>query len=800
MEENLRENELTICTVSFKHKNLIEANIDFVDKMNPRMNIFWIVVENTPEGTSEKLTIGDRKNLKVIQGIANNFQGVASASYHHASGLNAAIKEVKTRYALILDPDFYIVKKDWAGEVLKHMKKNNLTFFGAPYNPKRYMKYRYFPCIHCVFIDLGKISKEKLDFSPQYEQEPLLVNRGIVAAKRRMKAKLLHEFIYKLKQHARFMIKRSAVIGSSRDTGYALYKNYSNDPVLNSECVKPVFRFGFSVMKPWYLASPFNLFFEKFLPDSLCYAPKRINYYTVKKFGDLGYPDVFSKGWDEFVWKGVPFGFHLQGAKKDGTTTDHSEEIPELLRILDLFNKKEKTKTVFISMFEGVESKNILRTGIVDKILKREQEVRVVLFMRNKERAEYYSKEFSNPRIIYEVVESREPFFLERIFSSLKFYFLQTETTDLRAKLISEDRGVAYYYYSRIIHRILARPFFIKVLRFLDLMLVKNRSFDEYFKKYNPNLILLANLFEDLETNFLRAAKRHGVFSVGFINSWDRVTARCILRILPNKIIVFNDTLKKEMIATNNVTGKDIFVSGIPQYDDYFSPVNVSKESFFRNLGIQSDNRLVVYSPIGGTFSDSDWEMMDLLHNLNDKKCFGEKVKILVRFSPNDFIKKEDIEKKPYLLYQYPGTRFSTTRSADWDMTALELKDLKNTLYHMSLIICYASSISIDAVIFDRPVININFEIKDNKKLSKSPTIFYKMTHYNKALKTGGIKLANNENELITLTKKYLENPSIDKEERRKLALQQCNFIDGQSAERIAKFLVDCIPTPLLSE
>lgn len=790
MVDNFPQNKLTICTVSFKQKYLIEANIELVKKMNPGIFFKWVITENTPEGEFGGFELsGGGDDFSVVRRIPNDFKGVASASYHHASGLNKAIEKADTRYVLIIDPDFYIVRKNWIKDILSHMKQNDLAFFGAPYNPKRYMKYRNFPCIHCIFIDLEKVDKKDIDFMPRYDQIALLENRNKILGSEKPRIKIFYNFINSVKNHARIILKRKTVIGFSRDTGYKLYENFYNKDGIKRECVNTVFKF--ESVKPKYITSWWNRILENFLPQNLSYLPKSFYCYTKIGFKDLGYPDVFAKGWDEFVWRGKPFGFHMQGAQKDGTLRDRAEDMPELLKIFDFFISEERDTTLFITMFEGVESKNILRTGIVCQILEKNPFVRVVLFVKNKERADYYAKEFFDPRIVYEVVEPREIKGIDRFFSLRKFLFLQTETTDLRAKMIAEEHGQFYYYYSIFIHRLLARPFFIKIFRFLDKLLVRDKVFDKYFEKYKPDLILLANLFDDFEANFLRAAKRNKVFSVGLINSWDKVTARCILRILPDKLIVFNDTLKEEIIKTNIVAADDIFVSGIPQYDAYFKEINISKEDFFKKLGLDLKDKVIVYSPIGGMFSNSDWDILDWLLAMNKEEKFGSHVKILVRFPPNDFIKDEDLKKRPGLLYQYPGTRFSATRSTDWDMNSEELNDLKNTLFYMDLMICYASSISVDAVIFDKPVININFEINNNQSLSKSPTIFYKMTHYKKALIARGIKLVNNKEELVFWVKEYLKNLKLDRKERKRLTREQCEYTDGKSAERIANFLLD---------
>ncbi|MFA5998228.1 MAG: CDP-glycerol glycerophosphotransferase family protein [Candidatus Paceibacterota bacterium] len=786
MTESLKNEELTICTVSFGHKDLIEANIELTGKMNPGRDIRWIIVENTPDDKSGTFTLGERGNIKVIKGIQNDFKGVGSASYHHASGLNRVMGEVTTRYALVLDPDFFILRKNWAKDIMSHMERYKLAFFGVPYNPKRYMKYRGFPCIHCMFIDLDKVNKEEIDFNPSYKQSsPDVSNRAVMPKD----GGVARNFFNTLKRHVRIALKRSSIIGSSRDTGYGLFERFHTAENIRSECATPVFKPHSSSIKPSWIGSVANAAIERFLPENLCYLPKDHGYYSERGFKESGFEDVFGEGWDEFIWKGEPFGFHLQGANKDGTTKDHSGETRRLSEILDNFYQRGRVKNVFFAMFEGVESKNILRTGIVKKVLASDSSTRAVLFMKNKERAEYYAKEFSDPRIIYEVIDAGNLGFADRIFSFLKFKFLQTETTDLRAKMIREERGVVYYYYSLVLHRILARSFFVSLFRWLDLILVRNISFDSYFERYNPTLILLANLFEDHETNFLRAAKKYSVFSVGLINSWDRVTARCVLRVLPDKLIVFNSTVKKEVIETNYVEPADIFISGLPQYDYYFSPIRVARKDFLRKLGLEDDERIVFYSPIGGMFSNSDWEMIDLLYSMNSEGKFGEKVKIFVSFPPNDFIKEEELRKRPWLPYQYIGTRFSSVRSTDWDIKGEELEDLKNLLFHASIVLCYASSLSIDAAIFDKPIININFEIKDNESLSKSPTAFYKMTHYEKALHAGGIRLVNNESELIEWIRRYLEDPSVDRDGRKRLVERQCEYTDGKSADRIAGYL-----------
>ena len=62
----------------------------------------------------------------------------------------------------------------------------------------------------------------------------------------------------------------------------------------------------------------------------------------------------------------------------------------------------QKTKIIFLTIFEGVEAKNLLRTSVLPTLLT-DPAVRIVLFTKSLEKVEYYKKEFSDPRLIYEV-------------------------------------------------------------------------------------------------------------------------------------------------------------------------------------------------------------------------------------------------------------------------------------------------------------------------------------------------------------------------------------------------------------
>lgn len=446
-------------------------------------------------------------------------------------------------------------------------------------------------------------------------------------------------------------------------------------------------------------------------------------------------------------------------------------------------------KTIFITIFQGAEAKNILRTDIYKNLIAQE-DVRIVFFVDTPERAEYYQKEFSHPRVIYEIVPLTMAKGLDGFFSALSFLLLRTVTTNLRRKMNLEiDKRYFGYYSDVILNWFLAHSWIRKIVRALDYLLVRNRVFAPYFDKYNPDVVFLAHLFDNHEINLLREAKRRGVPGIGFVNSWDKMTARHSLRLLPDSLVVFNDIVKKEAMACADMKEKNIFVSGIPQYDWHINYKPLSRDEFCKRNGLDPAKKIIVYAPMGKAFSNSDWDIIDILSGaIKDNSI--KNAQLFIRFQPNDFVEEKELKIRPWLHYAMPGVRFSRERGVNWDMSFDDIKSLTDTLANANLFICYASSMSVDAAIFDKPVINIDFEVREKELMSKSPTFFYKTYHYGNVVKSGAVRFPKSKEELISWTNKYLENPSLDREERKRLVRAQCGILNGRSGQRIADYIL----------
>ena len=326
---------LTICSVSFASAPYLYLNRQLTARLNGTGNWKWIVVENTPPGSEGAVGRGD--GFVVLDGVARIPAGGASGSYQHGEGLNKASPHIKTRFALFLDPDFYIVRRGWICEILNHMLTHQLVFFGAPWNPKWFMKYRYFPCVHCLFIDLSQVDAESLDFAP--DRPELIKPSGVPPF---LKQKIPPPFLNMLltiKGVLWHLKVGSLQVGTTKDTGYDIYRRFGLKKPTPSECVVPVFRPESDFLGPRLAHSKIGRFVDRILPDRMSFIPKLSGSYTREGFREHGYPDVTSLGWEEFIWKGKPFGFHLR--RQGRGSKDSAVEKRTLEQVIENFGKKE---------------------------------------------------------------------------------------------------------------------------------------------------------------------------------------------------------------------------------------------------------------------------------------------------------------------------------------------------------------------------------------------------------------------------------------------------------------------------
>jgi len=455
-----------------------------------------------------------------------------------------------------------------------------------------------------------------------------------------------------------------------------------------------------------------------------------------------------------------------------------------------------KTKTIFITIFHGHLARNILRTNILP-LLAAQPDLKVVIIAPDFKQ-KYYQKEFSQSNIIIEGLSALEPIGGDRFFRSLYYYFVDTRTV----KIVQQEQFILTgrylkYFTIRLLTLIFGHlPLLRRLIRSLDNRLVGlNQEVESLFKRYQPDLIVASQVMADQDVMFLRSASRRHIRSIGMVRSWDNVTVnKGNVRVQPDKYIAQTEFMKNELVKYAEADVTKIAVVGLSHFDYYTDKnLRIPREDFVKSIEANSDKRYIYFMPIGLSDEGQDERMITALAQILTRREELKNYELLVTLHPNT--SKTFSAKIPGVVFidtSHSLISFSDGKMTDREISKEAMEIMASSIYHSDLVINYQGTSSIDAATFDKPVINIAFDEK-TKPYLKSVRRFYDFEHYQPIIKSGGVRLAHSLSELEDLIVKYIEDPALDYEGRKRIINEQCYRLDGQASQRTVNEILSAL-------
>lgn len=456
-------------------------------------------------------------------------------------------------------------------------------------------------------------------------------------------------------------------------------------------------------------------------------------------------------------------------------------------------------KTIFIPIQNRQQARNVLRTDIFNVLISF-LGIRIIFFAPDY-MIDEYKNEFSveGGNVVFEGVKEPPRYIskTDSFFGRLSLFYIDSPTGRFLRKqwLFFERKEPVRYAFSMFLSLFLGNIKILRLIfRFLDFKLVNDSSVSGFFEKYKPDLIYSPNIISNIDRAFLKEAKKREIKNVGMINAWDNITlAKYPFRILPKKLIVYNEIIKKEAIKYLDMKEKDIFVSGWPHFDHYVNSQRISREEFCRKLNINPAKKIILFASIGSILNPTEWQVLDMLDKAIVEKKLPDDVLIIFRQHPTEKTKMENIKDGGNVAIDDSKTIISGKNKIYSEILKSDMDHLADSIYYSAVTINTCSTMSIDAAAFDKPIVNIAFDGSKKRPFHDSVRRFYEPSHahYQPIVKSGGVRVAYNMEELIKYIKMYLENPSLDKEGRKRIINEQCWKLDGKSGERIGKYLLN---------
>jgi hypothetical protein len=459
--------------------------------------------------------------------------------------------------------------------------------------------------------------------------------------------------------------------------------------------------------------------------------------------------------------------------------------------------------TVLLSIPHGGNAGNVLRTGLVRHLLGAVADVRIVLAS-PLVKDQSFVAEFAHPRVVFEDLPAHRPEGLEaRLLAIVQAGYLSSEVTESvrirRAEAIA--KGTIRWMRTK---RALARAFAPSMVRPATRWRVSDRlvthpAAEALFDRYRPALYVASSpglIFSELP--LLRTAARRGVRSMAVDPSWDNFTNKLLPVRRVDRLVVWNDLMRDQAIELHGYQPEEIRVAGVPQFDGYFHSLRdgqpgLTREAFFRSIGADPSRRLVTLTTTPRELYPHHDHVLRVLMAAVESGRLPHPAQVLVRLHPRDDIDAyREFAGVPHVLIEKPFRRTVTTGDGlAIDIMPEHQRHLADTMRHSDVVVNVASTIAIEASIFDTPVVNVAFDGEAPSEFARSARRYYRFTHYTNITRHQAVRVAEQPEQLVEWVGRYLQDPSLDRAGRRAVVGEQCQFLDGRSAERVAAHVAE---------
>jgi hypothetical protein len=351
------------------------------------------------------------------------------------------------------------------------------------------------------------------------------------------------------------------------------------------------------------------------------------------------------------------------------------------------------------------------------------------------------------------------------------------------------------YFFTQTVHSS-ASILFAEKLQFLSFAKHKiTRGYIQMLREDQPTRIFFTHQRPPYLAPFLYAAIESKIPVSSFIFSWDNLASKGRMLGTFNYFLVWSDLMKKELLYFYpNVKEREVRVVGTPQFEPYvMDKYKTEKQDFYGKFALQESKKIICFSCADASIGANDTVVIRTIANAIREDKIGIPCQLLVRTSPAEGPERFAAIQKdfPEIIWNNPKWILTRENHAEsWSQripSEEDIKDLRSLLEYVDLNINMCSTMSLDFMLFDKPVINTVFGNPENGLYDDQRFLGY--DHFKKVVDNQSVSIAKNPMELIDQIKEALANPSARTKERKAMIdLQISKKLKGTSA-RIATTL-----------
>ncbi|MFN2159538.1 MAG: hypothetical protein ACK2TW_06245 [Anaerolineales bacterium] len=337
------------------------------------------------------------------------------------------------------------------------------------------------------------------------------------------------------------------------------------------------------------------------------------------------------------------------------------------------------------------------------------------------------------------------------------------------------------------------------VERSLTLSFCPTRDFDRIFTELKPDLIFnCSHIHGPLADLPMRTAYALGYKTAAFIFSWDNLYSRSRIFVPYNHYLVWTEPIREHLLELYpEIPPESVHVTGTPQFDFHFKPeFQLSRGELCKRIGIDPSRPYIFYTTGYTKDFPQEHKILEGLIRFLQNSNLDPKPQLVVR----KYLKGNSPELEALSLQPIPDVVFPPVQWEPRWLTPLpeDLSTYTSMLRHASLGINAASTVSLELMMFDKPVVNLGFEppgsrLEEWTRFSRH----VEYEHYKPVAESGGVMVARSMEDLLAMVERGLRDPQADSQARQRFIREMFgDSLDGRCGERVANKLIELAKIP----
>jgi hypothetical protein len=257
----------------------------------------------------------------------------------------------------------------------------------------------------------------------------------------------------------------------------------------------------------------------------------------------------------------------------------------------------------------------------------------------------------------------------------------------------------------RVIERLVTLPTMGFWLRAAERLTPIDEKIADFIRERRPNVLLFSplNMRFSEETDYLKAAKHLRIPSVLHTLTWDNLSTKGLIQLLPDQVCVWNELQRRDATRIHGVPPSLIKVTGSPFFDPWFERPHdlLGRDQFCQSIGFDPAKKILLYLGSSANIAaDETW--------------FVETIRDALDASQDPVVRDCQLLVRPHFANHANYQRLSRPNLVVWPKAGAlperrtDMRDMQSSLYHAAAAVGINSSAMIISVLVGLPTFSVH--------------------------------------------------------------------------------------------